>query len=303
MARTSDAADAALIEAEVREGHYGAKVAAVEPGGAEFIPLSERHGKPLQLFWTWMSPNMEFATIFVGVIGVWFFGQSFWHGDRWRSCSAPRSARCPWASSPPAGRSSACRRWCCPGSASASSATSCPPASTPWSAGIGWFAVNSVSGAFALNALLGWQHQAVPADHRDRRRSPSRSSATTWCTPSSAGRSRSWSSSSRSPRWSSCSKAHPGAARGRRARAAGCSRSARPSATRPAGTRTPPTTPATSRRTPTAGPPGCGGGRRVRLLHRCWRSSARPRRRSPTRQVRRNPTAAFTGRSRPGSPT
>src|SRR6185369_9635558 len=78
MARTSDAADAALIEAEVREGQYGSKVAAVEPGGAEFIPLSERHGKPLQQFWTWVSPNMEFATIFVGIIGVWFFGQSFW---------------------------------------------------------------------------------------------------------------------------------------------------------------------------------------------------------------------------------
>src|SRR3954451_1696750 len=64
--------------AEVREGHYGAKVAAVEPGGAEFIPADERHGRPLHLFWTWMSPNLEFATVFVGVISVLFFGQSFW---------------------------------------------------------------------------------------------------------------------------------------------------------------------------------------------------------------------------------
>ncbi len=74
----SGTAAATLIEADVREGTYGAKVAVVEPGGAEFIPLSERHGKPLQQFWTWVSPNMEFATIFVGIIGVWFFGQSFW---------------------------------------------------------------------------------------------------------------------------------------------------------------------------------------------------------------------------------
>jgi len=66
----------ALIEADVREGTYGDKVVAVEPGGAEFIPLSERHGRPLNQFWTWMSPNLEFATIFVGIIGVWFFGQS-----------------------------------------------------------------------------------------------------------------------------------------------------------------------------------------------------------------------------------
>src|SRR5208282_27751 len=71
-------ATTAVIEAEVREGTYGDKVAAVEPGGAEFIPLGDRHGRPLQQFWTWVSPNMEFATIFVGIIGVWFFGQSFW---------------------------------------------------------------------------------------------------------------------------------------------------------------------------------------------------------------------------------
>src|ERR1700722_1566182 len=63
---------------EVREGTYGEKVIAVEPGGAEFIPLKERHGRPLQLFWTWTSPNMEFATVFVGFIGVVFFGLSFW---------------------------------------------------------------------------------------------------------------------------------------------------------------------------------------------------------------------------------
>ncbi len=67
-----------VIEAEVREGTYGNKVAAVEPGGAEFIPLGDRHGKPYQQFWTWVSPNMEFATVFVGIIGIWFFGLSFW---------------------------------------------------------------------------------------------------------------------------------------------------------------------------------------------------------------------------------
>ena len=57
---------------------YGDKVVAVEPGGIEFIPLAERHGRPIQLLWTWASPNLEFATVFVGVIGVLFFGLSFW---------------------------------------------------------------------------------------------------------------------------------------------------------------------------------------------------------------------------------
>src|ERR1700751_6431990 len=62
----------------VREGDYGESVMPVEPGGAEFIPLHERHGRPLQLFWTWTSPNLEFATVFVGVLAVAAFGLSFW---------------------------------------------------------------------------------------------------------------------------------------------------------------------------------------------------------------------------------
>src|SRR5450755_5048006 len=64
--------------AVAREGTYGERVIAVEPGGAEFIPLHERHGKPLQLFWTWTSPNMEFATVFVGVLAIALFGLNFW---------------------------------------------------------------------------------------------------------------------------------------------------------------------------------------------------------------------------------
>src|SRR5213082_3894076 len=61
----------------VREGVYGDRVVAVEPGGVEFIPLGDRHGRPLDLFWTWMSPNLEFATIYVGVLGIAVFGGSF----------------------------------------------------------------------------------------------------------------------------------------------------------------------------------------------------------------------------------
>src|SRR5215475_11163236 len=66
---------------EVREGTYGDRVVAVEPGGAEFIPLNERHGRPVNLFWTWTSPNLEFATIFVGVLGVAAFGLNFWQAS------------------------------------------------------------------------------------------------------------------------------------------------------------------------------------------------------------------------------
>jgi NCS1 nucleoside transporter family len=138
-------------DVEVREGTYGEKVIAVEPGGAEFIPLNERHGRPLQLFWTWTSPNMEFATVFVGRLGI-LLGLSFWEtflaivigtllGSITQgilSASGPqygvpqmvlsRRGFGYWGNSLPAGINSVV-------------------------AGIGWFAVNSVSGALALNAL------------------------------------------------------------------------------------------------------------------------------------------------------
>ena len=139
-------------DVEVRQGTYGEKVIAVEPGGAEFIPLNERHGRPLQLFWTWTSPNMEFATVFVGFLGVVVFGLGFWPtfaavvlgnvlGSVTQgilSTSGPqygvpqmvisRRGFGYWGNALPAGINSVV-------------------------AGIGWFAVNSVSGALALNAL------------------------------------------------------------------------------------------------------------------------------------------------------
>jgi NCS1 nucleoside transporter family len=136
----------------VREGEYGDRVVAVEPGGAEFIPLTERHGRPLQLFWTWTSPNLEFATIFVGVLAIAVFGQGFWQASlailagtalgavtqgilsmRGPTLGVPqmvigRLGFGYWGNALPAGLNAV-------------------------TAGIGWFAVNSVSGAFALNTL------------------------------------------------------------------------------------------------------------------------------------------------------
>jgi nucleobase:cation symporter-1, NCS1 family len=137
---------------EIREGQYGSAVATIEPGGAEFIPLDERHGRPTRLFWTWMSPNFEFATVFVGVLAVGVFGLGF--GQAVASivlgtvlgsvAQGFLSARGPrygvpqmvlsrlgfgyWGNVLPAGLNAL-------------------------TAGVGWFAVNSVSGALALNTL------------------------------------------------------------------------------------------------------------------------------------------------------
>jgi purine-cytosine permease-like protein len=71
-------ADQIAQHVPVREGDYGARVVAVEPGGVEYISLRERHGKPIDLLWTWLSPNLEFATVFIGVLAVGIFGAGFW---------------------------------------------------------------------------------------------------------------------------------------------------------------------------------------------------------------------------------
>jgi nucleobase:cation symporter-1, NCS1 family len=146
------AAEAGVL---VREGSYGTQVMTVEPGGAEFIPLNERHGRPIQLFWTWTSPNMEFATIFVGVLAVAGFGMGFWPAVlamilgsaiggitqgilslRGPKYGVPQMVLSRlgfgyWGNALPAGLNAV-------------------------TAGIGWFAVNSVSGALALNVLTHW---------------------------------------------------------------------------------------------------------------------------------------------------
>jgi len=70
--------DQVAAHVPVREGDYGDRVIAVEPGGVEYIALAERHGKPIDLFWTWLSPNLEFATVFIGCLAVAIFGAGFW---------------------------------------------------------------------------------------------------------------------------------------------------------------------------------------------------------------------------------
>lgn len=136
------------------ERDYGTKVLAVEPGSNEPIPTDERHGKPNQLFWTWSSPNFEFATIFVGVLGVLVFGLTFWQavaaiviGNVLASIAhGILSAKGPSAGVPQMvlGRLAFGYR-----------GNILPAGLMTITSGCGWFAVNSVSASFALNSLLG----------------------------------------------------------------------------------------------------------------------------------------------------
>ncbi len=133
---------------------YGDKVVAVEPGGVEPVADADRHGTPRQLAWTWASPNLEFATVFVGVLAVTAFGLSFTQaalaavvGNGLGSLAhGVLSARGPRYGVPQMvlGRAAFGYR-----------GNLVPAALMSVMAGVGWFAVNSVSGAFALASLTG----------------------------------------------------------------------------------------------------------------------------------------------------
>jgi NCS1 family nucleobase:cation symporter-1 len=130
------------------------KAPIVEPGGIEPIPLDRRHGSPWQLLATWSSPNLEFATIFVGFIAVAYFGLSPWQAvaalllgnflggltQGYLSTWGPREGLAQML----LGRT-AFGFW----------GNLIPAALNTAMAGLGWFAVNSISGAFALATLTG----------------------------------------------------------------------------------------------------------------------------------------------------
>jgi NCS1 family nucleobase:cation symporter-1 len=137
----------------VREGEYGERVATVEPGGVEYIALRERHGKPLDLFWTWLSPNLEFATVFVGVIAITLFGLNMWEaataiivGTLLGSVThAILSSWGPKFGVPMMVESRAGFGFL---------GNILPAGLNAFTGAFGWFIVNSVSGAFAIQALF-----------------------------------------------------------------------------------------------------------------------------------------------------
>jgi NCS1 nucleoside transporter family len=138
---------------DTERGFYGTKVVAVEPGGVEFIPLQERHGSPLELLWTWSSPNMEFATIAVGILGALYWGLTFWQcllaivigtglgavSQGVLSTWGPKDGLCQMVLSR---------------TGFGFLGNILPAGLNTITAGIGWFAVNSISGARALHALV-----------------------------------------------------------------------------------------------------------------------------------------------------
>ena len=139
---------------EIRQGDYGKKVLKVEPGGVEAIAEKDRHGRPGHLFATWMSPNLEFATIYVGALGV-FFGLNFVQAVIGILLGNGLGALAHYFLTKDGPRYGV-PQMVLGRAAFGRFGNILPSASNAFAAGIGWFAVNSVSGAFALSALSHW---------------------------------------------------------------------------------------------------------------------------------------------------
>jgi purine-cytosine permease-like protein len=150
-----------LVGVPVREGVYGERIATVEPGGVEYIPASERHGRPLHLFWMWASPNLEFATVYVGVLPVVLFGGGFWPtavalilgtalGSGFQGLLSLMGPRLGVAQMVESRAGFGFR------------GNLLPAGLQVLTAGAGWVAVNSVSGAFALHTFCAAVGLPVP---------------------------------------------------------------------------------------------------------------------------------------------
>jgi NCS1 family nucleobase:cation symporter-1 len=130
------------------------RATSVEAGGIEAIPTSRRHGSPWQLFATWTAPNLEFATIFVGVIAVAFFGLGFWQAIAALVLGSAAGALTQGILST-WGPREGLAQLVLSRTAFGYRGNILPAAINTIMAGLGWFAVNSVSGAFALATLTG----------------------------------------------------------------------------------------------------------------------------------------------------
>ena len=124
----------------------------IETNDIEPIPAKERHGKPWHLFTVWSSPNLEFATVFVGALAIGF-GLDIWTGIAAilignGLAGITHGILSTWG--PEAGLPqmvlgrNAFGRW----------GNLIPSGLSTLVAGIGWFAVNTVSGTYALEALI-----------------------------------------------------------------------------------------------------------------------------------------------------
>ena len=129
-----------------------AKATSIETNDIAPISAGERHGKPWHLFTVWSSPNLEFATIFIGALAV-FAGLNVWQAILAVTLgNALAAVTHGWFSS--WGPRHGVPQMVLSRSAFGLRGNMLPAGTSTLVAGIGWFAVNTTSGAFALTSLL-----------------------------------------------------------------------------------------------------------------------------------------------------
>ena len=136
---------------------YKDQVLQVEPLGTEFVPEDERHGGPRSLFGLWFSANAEIATWMVGLFTVALYGTSL------RGAIAgiiigniigfgllgALSTFGPRYGIPQMVASRLAFGW----------SGNAVPAALGFLAGVGWFAINTVFGAYALESVTGLNYE------------------------------------------------------------------------------------------------------------------------------------------------
>jgi NCS1 family nucleobase:cation symporter-1 len=138
---------------DVAQPAYKDEVLQVEPKGIEQVVEGERHGRPTSVFTLWIGANVEMATLVTGTLGVVVFGLSFWQAALAFVLGTVLGAALLGLLSTFGPRLGApqlviSRR-------AFGFFGNFAPGILNIVAGIGWYAVNSVLGVFALAYLLG----------------------------------------------------------------------------------------------------------------------------------------------------
>jgi len=129
-----------------------AKATSIETNDVSPISAGERHGKAWHLFTVWSSPNLEFATVFVGALAIGF-GLNVWIGILAilvgnALAGITHGILSTWG--PEAGLP----QMVLSRNAFGKFGNLIPSGLSTLVAGIGWFAVNTISGTYALEALV-----------------------------------------------------------------------------------------------------------------------------------------------------
>ena len=138
---------------------YGEELLKVEPHGVEPIAVGERHGRPSNVFSLWVGANVEFATLTTGALAVGLFGLGFGQAALALVLGTLLGALLLGALTTFGPRLGVPQLIQSRGAFGF--VGNYVPAFLNFLSGVGWFAINTVLGVYALEWLLHWSF--IPA--------------------------------------------------------------------------------------------------------------------------------------------